>query len=152
MPAFAFTSALRIALVVSALAARPARAQNQVANYGYGQPGTAGYEHFSFWTNNGRRSNVGYAAGSNREDAQVRYLGPGKLNGQPGFKVKFLSGRTLYLVPSGTTLQVATAAGATPKTFAWEYEGPVNGVGTDCSVCAASAEAAMRLVRAHYLK
>lgn len=152
MPSPILTSALRIALGVSTLAARPALAQNQVANYGYGQPGTAGYEHFSFWTHNGRRSDVAYAAGTNREDAQLRYLGPGKLAGQPGFKVQFLDGRTLYLVPSGNTLQVATGPGTAPKTFVWEYEGPVNGVGTTCSVCAEDAAAAIRLVRAHYLK
>jgi len=149
---FALTRTLALTLGMSALATRPALAQNQVANYGYGQPGTAGYEHFSFWTLNGRRSDVGYAAGKNREDAQVRYLGPARLGKQPGFKVKLLDGRTLHLVPSGTTLRVYTAAGAAPKTFAWEYEGPVNGVGTACSVCAEDAEDAMRLLRAHYLK
>lgn len=150
MPSSALLCTFGIALGV--LAARPALAQNQVANYGYGQPGTAGYEHFSFWTNNGRRSDVAYASGKNREDAQLRYLGPSKLNGQPGFNVRFLNGRTLYLVPSGTTLRVAAAPGAAPKTFVWEYEGPVNGVGTQCSVCAEDAQAAMHLIRAHYLK
>jgi hypothetical protein len=152
MPSFAYTRALGIALGVGALAARPALAQNQVANYGYGQPGTAGYEHFSFWTHNGRRSDVAYAYGAKREDARLRYAGPSKRNGQAGFKVQFLNGRTLYLAPSGTTLRVATAPGAAPKTFTWEYEGPVNGVGTNCSVCVEDAPAAMRLLRAHYLK
>ncbi len=148
-----FSSAFCVlAFGAGTLATRPAQAQNQVANYGYGQPGTASYEHFSFWTLNGRRSDVGYAAGANREDAQVRYLGPAKPNGQPGFKVKFLSGRTLYVVPSGNTLLVSDATGAAPKTFTWEYEGPVNGVGTACSVCVADVTAAMRLVQAHYLK
>ncbi|RZL14454.1 MAG: hypothetical protein EOO62_05395 [Hymenobacter sp.] len=152
MSSSAFLRMLGVALGMSALAARPAQAQNQVANYSYGQPGTAGYEHFSFWTNNGRRSDAAYAAGKKREDAQLRYLGPSKVNGQPGFRVQFLNGRTLYLVPSGTTLRVATTPGGAPKTFTWEYEGPVDGVGTFCSVCAEDAQAAMRLLRAHYLK
>jgi hypothetical protein len=152
MFSFAFPRALGIALGLGALAASPALAQNQVANYGYGQPGTAGYEHLSFWTNNGRRSNAAYASGKNREDAQLRYLGPSRLAGQPGFKVQFLNGRTLHLVPSGTTLRVTAAGGAAPKIFTWEYEGPVNGVGTNCSVCVADAEAALRLLRAHYLR
>jgi hypothetical protein len=145
---------LLLGLTLAALAARPTRAQNlnQVANYGYGQPGTAGYEHFSFWTLNGRRSDVGYAAGSNREDARVSYVGPASVGGQPGFRVKFLDGRTLTIVPSGTTLLVRDATGAAPKTFAWEYEGPVNGVGTVCSVCVADAAAALRLLQKHYLR
>lgn len=151
---FSHTQALLLAFSASALATRPALAQNmnQVANYGYGRPGTANYEHLSFWTLNGRRSDVGYAAGANREDAQVRYVGPTRVGGQPGFQVRFLSGRTLYVVPSGTTLRVSDATGVAPKTFTWEYEGPVNGVGTVCSVCVADSAAAMRLIRAHYLK
>ena len=150
-----FTSfASTFVLLAGTLATRPALAQNlnQVANYGYGQPGTASYEHLSFWTLNGRRSDVGYAAGTNREDAQVRYAGPAKVGGQPGFKVRFLSGRTLYVVPSGTTLRVSAATGAAPKAFTWEYEGPVNGVGTVCSVCVADSAAALRLIQAHYLR
>lgn len=152
MPSLTLRRALGAALTLAGLLARPARAQNQVANYGYGQPGTADYEHLSFWTLHGRRSDVGYAAGKNREDAQVRYLGPHKLAGQPGFRVQFLDGRTLHLVPSGTTLRVSDTSGAAPKIFTWEYEGPVNGVGTHCSVCVEDAQAAMRLVQAHYLK
>lgn len=149
-----YLRALGLGLTLAGLATRPAQAQNlnQVANYGYGQPGTASYEHFSFWTLNGRRSDVGYASGANREDARVSYAGPARVGGQPGFRVKFLDGRTLYLTPSGTTLRVSDATGAAPKTFVWEYEGPVNGVGTVCSVCVADSAAALRLVQKHYLK
>ena len=140
------------ALFATALAARPALAQNQVANYGFGQPGTAAYEHFSFWTNNGRRSDMQYAYGKDRKDFQLRYAGRTRLHGQPGFKVRFPNGHTLYIVPSGNVLQVRTAPTTAPKTFAWEYEGPVNGVGTTCSVCVANATAAVRLLQRHYLR
>ncbi|RZK24637.1 MAG: hypothetical protein EOO56_00620 [Hymenobacter sp.] len=133
------------------LAARPAHAQNRVANYSCGQPGTAAYEHFSFWTNDQQRTDIQYAYGKNRTDVRPRYAGPGRLQGQPCFKVQFAR-RTLYLRPSGTTLLVAASATAPPKTFTWEYEGPVNGVGTVCSMCAPSAAAAMRLVQRHYLR
>ena len=154
MPSFFLIRTFGLAFGIGVLAAHPAPAQNlnQVANYGYGQPGTAGYQHLSFWTLNGRRSDVGYAAGSNREDARVSYVGPASVGGQPGFRVKFLDGRTLTIVPSGTTLLVRDATGAAPKTFVWEYEGPVNGVGTVCSVCVADAAAALRLLQKHYLR
>jgi hypothetical protein len=145
-------SLLTAALLAAGVAASPAHAQNRVANYGYGQPGTAGYEHFSFWTNNGRRSDIHYAYGKDRNDNPLRYGGPSRLGGQPGFKVRFESGRTLYVVPSGNVLLVRTSPTAAPKTFAWEYEGPVNGVGTACSVCVADATAASRLLRGHYLR
>lgn len=148
----ALLGTLAIALGAGTFAARPIAAQNQVANYGFGQPGTAGYEHFSFWINNKRRTDIQYAYGKDRQDTQLHYAGLGRLNGQRCFKVQFPNRRTLYVMPSGTTLRVATSPTATPKTFAWEYEGPVNGVGTNCSVCVADATAAMRLLRAYYLK
>jgi hypothetical protein len=145
-------SSLVLALGVGTLAAHPAHAQNQVANYYFGQPGTASYEHFSFWTKDGRRTDIQYAYGKDRKDTQLHYAGLGRLNGQAYFKVQFPNRRILYVLPSGTTLHVAAARTATPKTFMWEYEGPVNGVGTDCSVCVADAHAAMQLLRKHYLR
>lgn len=148
----ALLGTLAIALGVGTFAAHPTAAQNQVANYGFGQPGTAGYEHFSFWINNKRRTDIQYAYGKDRQDTQLHYAGLGRLNGQRCFKVQFPNRRTLYVMPSGTTLRVATSPTATPKTFAWEYEGPVNGVGTNCSVCVADATAAMQLLRAYYLR
>jgi len=152
MPFASPAGVLAATLLAVALAAGPARAQNQVANYGFGQPGTAGYEHFSFWINNGRRTDIHYAYGKDRNDNPLRYGGPSRLGSQPGFKVRFESGRTLYVVPSGNVLLVRTAPTAAPKTFAWEYEGPVKGVGTACSVCVADAAAASRLLRKHYLR
>jgi hypothetical protein len=148
----ALIGALAVALGAGMLAACPAHAQNRVANYGFGQPGTASYEHFSFWTKDGQRTDVQYAYGRDRKDTQLRYAGLGRLHGQRCFKVQFPNRHTLYLLPSGTTLRVATSPTATPKTFAWEYEGPVNGVGTTCSVCVGDATAATRLLRTHYLK
>ncbi len=148
----ALTSLLVLALGAGTLAAHPAYAQNQVANYYFGKPGTASYEHFSFWTKDGRRTDMQYAHGKDRNNTQLRYAGLGRLNGQACFKVQFPNRRILYVLPSGTTLRVATARTATPKTFVWEYEGPVNGVGTDCSVCVADATAAMQLLRKHYLR
>jgi hypothetical protein len=143
--------ALAVALGLGALAARPALAQNKVANYGYGQPGTASYEHFSFWINGKHRTDIHYAYGKDRVDVPLRYAGRARLAGGLGFRVRFPDGRLLSVVPNGITLRV-TANGTAPKIFAWEYEGPVNGVGTFCSVCAADEAAAMRLLRAYYLR
>ncbi|MGI4834515.1 MAG: hypothetical protein ACRYFK_13750 [Janthinobacterium lividum] len=134
------------------LAASPARAQNVVANYALGRPGTASYEHFSFWTKDGRRYQLQYSYGPDRIDATLHYAGPATVGGQASFKVQFADGHVLYITPGDTTLRVAAASKAAPKVFSWEYEGPINGVGTDCSVCTPSAPAAIRLVRTRYLK
>jgi len=149
MSAPAFASALVFAL--GALALCPAHAQNRVANYGAGQPGTVSYEHFSFWTNDGRRTDIHYAYGKARQDVSLRYVGRARLAGKPGFRVRFPDGHLLSLVPDGNTLRVTTN-GTPPKTFTWEYEGPVNGVGTNCSVCTDDAAAAMQLLRKCYLR
>lgn len=146
---------LRITLIAAvgwAVAAGPAQAQATVANYAFGRPGTAAYEHFSLWVKDGRRADLSYAYGPARRKFRLRYLGPSRVSGQPGFKVQFSNGHTLYLTPSGTTLGVATSPTAPTKTFAWEYEGPVNGIGTFCSVCAEDEKAALRVVRTYYLK
>ena len=140
-----------LAIVALGLISLAAHAQNQVANYGFGKPSTATYEHFSFWAKDGHRTDIAYAYGHDRKDSQLRYLGPVRVKGQAGFKVQSSNGRTLYLVPSGSRLLI-TAAGTAPKIFAWEYEGPVNGIGTFCSVCAQDEQAAMRLLQRCYLR
>lgn len=144
-----FASAFATLLVMGSPAAR---AQNRVANYGLGTPGTAAYEHFSFWTNFGQRSDLHYAYGKDRNDLVLRYAGRARLGGQPGFRVRFPDGSLRYLALRGDSLLVSPSPTATPKTFAWEYEGPVNGVGTACSVCVADAAAAATLLRQHYLR
>jgi hypothetical protein len=139
-------------LLLVLLAVCSAQAQNVVANYYFGQPGTASYEHFSFWTKDGQRYQMQYSYGPERRDATPRYVGAAIVGGQPSFKVQFPDGSARYITPTDSTLRVATSPTAAPKTFAWEYEGPVNGVGTICSVCVPNAAAAIRLVRNHYLK
>ena len=140
-----------LASVALGLLSLAAHAQNQVANYSFGKPGTATYEHFSFWVKDGHRTDIAYAYGRDRKDSQLRYLGPSRVKSQAGFNAQFSNGHTVHLVPSGNRLLV-TAAGAAPKIFTWEYEGPVNGIGTFCSVCAQDEQAAMRLLQRCYLR
>lgn len=140
------------------LAAAPraqAQERNRVANYYAGTPGTASYEHFSFWSTAGRRGDMQYSQGagqSDQNDATLRYAGPTRLQGQPAFKVRFAGGKVLYVAPRDTALLVATSATAAPKIFQWEYQGPVNGVGTACSVCTPDAKAAVQLVQGYFVR
>jgi hypothetical protein len=135
------------------LAAAPARAQtSRVANYSYGQPGTAKYEHFSFWTANGQRAELSYTYGKDRKESRLTYLGPDKVNGKAAFKVQFPNKHILYIIPSGTTLRVTDNKLAAQKTYQWEYEGPTNGIGTFCEPCAEDEKQAMQLVLGAYLK
>ncbi|MCI1189541.1 hypothetical protein MON38_19125 [Hymenobacter sp. DH14] len=130
------------------LGGKMAAAQSKVAVFAHGQPGTAAYEQFSFWTANGQRTDIYYRYGKARREVKLRYAGPVAA----GFRVQFSNGHLLTVVPNGETLRVSDAKTSVPKRFAWEYEGPINGIGTFCRECAADAKEAMRLVRAYYLK
>lgn len=143
------------ALLISTLlvcTATFAHAQSKVANYSYGKPGTASYEHFSFWTQDGQRADLSYTYGQDRKEAKLTYLGPEKVNGKPAFKVRFPNKHMLYLIPTGTTLRVTDNKLAAQKTYRWEYEGPVNGIGTFCQPCAEDEKQAMQVVLGSYLK
>ena len=126
-------------------------APTKVASYSFGAPGTVGYEHLSFWVKAGKRTDIYYAYGADRKEVKLKYLGKTLLNSKPGFKVQFANGNVLSVAPSDNLLTVS-AAGQTPTSFAWEYEGPVDGIGTFCDVCAADDKEAMQLVRTYYLK
>lgn len=148
------------------LAGAPARAQTKsastksaqtkvaptkVASYSFGAPGTVSFEYLSFWVKAGKRTDIYYSYGANRKEVKLKYLGKTQVDSKPGFKVQFANGNVLSVVPNGDLLTVS-AAGQTPNSFAWEYEGPVNGIGTFCDVCAADEKEAMELVRTYYLK
>ena len=133
------------------LSGTAASAQTKVASYSFGTPGKADYEHLSFWVKAGKRTGIYYSYGADRKEAKLKYLGKTQLNTKPGFRVQFTNGHVLAVMPSGNLLLVS-ANGQDAKRFAWEYEGPVNGIGTFCDVCAADEKEAMQLMRTYYLK
>ena len=140
-------------MVVSTVlfAGQVANAQTKVANYAIGKYGTDKYEHFSFYVKNGHRAEIYYRYGKADKDFKVTYVGKAQLNGINGFKVQFSNGHTTTIIPSGIILKVSEA-GKAPKNFAWEYEGPIDGIGTFCEQCAEDEKAAMQLIKSYYLK
>jgi hypothetical protein len=127
-------------------------AQMKVANYSFGKPGTGKYEHLNFWTKDGKRTEITYSYGKDRKEVKLQHLGKDKLNGSACFKVKFNNDYVLYIIPRGRQLQVTDASGKYNKAFSWEYEGPVNGVGTFCDICSEDDEDAMNLIQSSYMK
>jgi len=70
----------------------------------------------------------------------------------PAFKVKFSNGFTLTIIPQkDLSLIIKDHKGKYKKHFKWMYEGPVNGVGTYCSVCAEDEKEAMQILFDDYL-
>jgi hypothetical protein len=139
-------------LISSVAMVQPGQAQpGQVANYSTGKPGTDGYEEFSFWVRNNTVSNISYVYGRDRKEAKINYLGKSSLNGKPAFKLGLPNGVTLYAVPLDITLMITDRPGKYVKRFSWQYEGPVNGIGTFCQPCAPDERSAMRLIKGYYL-
>ena len=126
-------------------------AQSRVANFYTGKYGTTAYEHFSFWTKDNKRAQIEYSYGVRPKVIELVYLGLDTLNGKNSFKVRFPNKYILYITPKGSKLLIEDKKGKYTKTFTWEYEGPVNGVGTYCAICA-DANESMEMVMKYYLQ
>ena len=136
-------------LILSCL---PALAQEQkVANYSFGKQGTKAYENFSFWAKAGKRGEITYSYGKDRKEVKLTYLGKDTLQGENCFKVQFANGLILYIIPKGLSLKVVDSEGKYSKLFKWEYEGPIDGIGTFCDVCADDEES-IELIKEYFLK
>lgn len=123
----------------------------KVASYSTGTAGQADYESFGFWINeNGQRSFITYNYGADRKESRISYLGVSNFNGVKSFKIQFSNKLTLHVMSNGEQLQIADMNGKYSKAFKWEYEGPVNGVGTFCKVCATDAKDAKTVVEQYF--
>jgi hypothetical protein len=137
--------------VVTLLAAVSVKAQ-KVANYSAGKYGSAAYEHFSFWVEKGKPSEITYNAGKYGEDKPVKYLGKSTYEGKRSFKIQLPDKRVLQVIPAGYDVKIVGTAKNYNKLFTWAYEGPVNGMGTFCEACAEDEKEAMKLLNSTYLK
>lgn len=127
-------------------------AQIKVANYSVGQPGTDKYEHLEFWAKDGNRTQVNYSYGKNQKEVKLLYSGKDLIGNDTCFKVQFTNNYILYIIQKGLQLRVIDSSEKYDKIFSWEYEGPINGIGTYCDICTEDEEDAMMLIRLAYLK
>lgn len=126
--------------------------QLKMAQYSHGKYGTENYEKFEFWTKAGEHSEISYSYGKESRKVALLYLGKDRINGVSCFKVRFLNGYVLYIIPSVLRLKVTDSLGKYNKIFSWLYEGPVDGIGTHCDVCAENENDAMKILKLAYLK
>jgi hypothetical protein len=139
-------------LTTSLLILTTLSAQTKVANYCIGKYGTDKYEHFEFWAKDGKRTEINYSYGKDDKSVKLQYTGKDVINGDSCFKVSFATNYMLYIVIKGIHLLVVDADGKYNKTFSWEYEGPIDGIGTYSNVCAEGDEAAIMLVKSAFRK
>jgi hypothetical protein len=149
-------NSIKIKIVVlfagTALLASVSSFAQKVANYSYGKYGTPGYEHFSFSTKAGKRAQISYAYGKDGKEVVAKYAGTGVYKQKKCFKVELAGKSILYIVPIGQKLQVSDPAKNYVKMFNWEYEGPVNGMGTFCEVCAQDEKEAIGIINSVFMK
>lgn len=122
----------------------------KVANYSTAKYNTAAYEHLSFWVGaDGKPLEVSYSM-KNR-DKEITFSYEGKTADGKGFKIKSPNGTTSSVYLAGASLKVVNDKTKKARIYKWEYEGPVNGIGTFCTPCAESAKEAANLLRKSYL-
>jgi len=141
-----------LSLILVLLLTTSSKAQLKVAQYSFGKYGTEKYEHFEFLTQGGKRTAIIYSYGSPQKETKLYYVGTSRINGDTCFKVRFANAYTLYVIPKELQLRITDSAGKYDKTFSWQYEGPVNGIGTHCETCAENETDALNMIQSSYLK
>lgn len=124
----------------------------KVANYSSGTPGTDSYQGYSFWTKNGKPSEITFRYGKDRTELKATYAGKTTYKSKPAFKMLFSNKQLFYVLPTGDKLQIINKKLNKTETFSWEYEGPVNGIGTFCEPCAQDEKEAKILLKKAYFK
>ncbi len=92
---------------------------------------------------------ITYSYHQNESGVQLKPLGIKYIDGQKGLMVKFPTGNKIYVILQDQKKQriiMKSEDGQYNKAFALGYEGPVNGVGTYCDVCANEPAEAFAIV------
>jgi len=126
--------------------------EERVATYSTGTYRTQSYEVFDFSIEGEETPKIAYAYGKNVKEVELTLLGADTLNGARCFKVQFPNGLALNLIPTGLKLKVVDGKGKYSKIFEWEYEGPVNGIGTFCERCFSDDKEAMAFIKKYFIK
>lgn len=145
---------LLILVVLSYTAIGQQAIPDKVAQYSAGERGTENFELFAFYTKKGSyHAKVEYSYGKDEKRLLLHYIGIAKTQGKDAFKVKFANNYTLDITPQKDfSLKIEDKKGKYSKIFKWQYEGPIDGRGTFCSVCADDEKAAMQIIDKYYLK
>lgn len=122
----------------------------KVANYSVGKYSSPAYEHFSFWVDaDGKPLEIFYSMKDRNKETVFTYLG--KTADGKGFKVKAPNGATSSIYVVGNNLRVVNNKTKRAKTFKWEYEGPVNGIGTFCTPCVEEPKEAAAFMKKYFI-
>ena len=147
MAAFIFIKKItmkRFLILIFIILANITNAQT-VANFSTGTPGNNDFEEFSFWANH----EITYTYGSKWKQLNIIFTG---ITSKNSFTVQFPNRHSYKVIVEASSISVIGLTTEYRKVMGWHYEGPINGIGTYCSVCTQSAEDAVKLLKKKYLK
>lgn len=115
-----------------------------VAYYSSGVYGTKNYEQLEF----NKDKTCYYRYGSKDKEYQITYLGS-----RDGIFNISLPGNIIASVyVNKDYIQLRSINGNYNRIFSWQYQGPVNGIGTWCETCCQSGNEAYKFLRKHFIK
>jgi hypothetical protein len=141
---------IKLVLILVMLLSTAGAFAQKVANYAVGKYGTFNYEHFSFWVKNGKRAEINYAYGKDHKELIMTYAGKAVYQGKAGFKLALNGKFVMYAIPTGNKLRMINPV-KNNKLFEWAYEGPIDGRGTFCEVCAEDEKDAMGIIKKYFM-
>jgi hypothetical protein len=123
----------------------------KVATFTTGKPDTETFESLAFWIKDGKRAYIRYLHDKSTDDIELRWLGPDSITGHRGFKAGFPApdNHLLFITPIGDTALLVTTRNRTRK-FRWEDENADSG--SDCNICAPTAQEAIAWLRRYFWK
>lgn len=123
----------------------------QVASYSISEYGNSKYENFGFWISDTNKPVIEYTYGKKSLEVPVKYLGKCKLGNNKCFKMLLNNKITLYVSIEKHKLRIKSASGNYNKLFAWQYDGPINGIGMYCEPCTHDEEESEKFLSKYYL-
>ncbi len=124
-------------------------AETKVANFSFGKPHTENYVKFAFYIDDGKEAGVYRTEGKDLKETKGHLYAVGNTNNS--FKVEFEDKKIFIITTNGESLLISESAEKGTQIYKWEYEGPVDGVGTFCEQCADGPKEATTLVSKAYL-
>lgn len=121
----------------------------KVATWSDGSTDSTNVESYAFWIKSGKRAYIRYLHGSESDDIELRWVGPGTENGRRGFWAAFPAPdkRTVFFAPiDDSTLLIRT--GGRNKKYHWDNEN--SNPDSDCDICAESAAEATDWLRRYF--
>lgn len=136
---FLTVTSIMVCFAAVPLLAADDESEFKAANFSTGAGAT--YEHLDFSKRTKEPPQISYSYGPDRKEMTLKFLGTTKKNEKTALAVQFPNGLVLDLAFQNNLILATDRKGKYSKQFRWEYEGPVDGIGTFCTPCVEEKDA-----------